>query len=892
MIDRIAVPAYGRVKYKQARAALASGSYMADVPRSAYRRPATAEGLRAIEEGTLTWLDEDMYNNIGSAVLEQYLEEKNLEEAFEVSHWSTGKVVAGIAIGAFFSGVTAYIGLKIGLAVSAALYIAYLIGMAFKWTPSEVNIASSATTGATHAATGFIFTFPAIFLLAYSDRYLVQGEPMIGAPDIMQISFIGIIASMFAGFLGVMYFIIFRRVWLVEDPLPMPGFEAYVKILDIASDVSTGAAEAAKKSLVTVGVWTAITMGIMFVIDYPLAWGRKMASVPGSIADWVASTLSWGKAGLASIYTERWIHQPSSLSDPITGEVLAHAPYNGITTYDSRNPFSYTFLGIEISPTLLAIGWFMKWRPALLVNLGSIVAWFYLIPLAVIMDVPVYDPQLGTHVHLSVYGDVATTPLYPMVQWKAYKTIVQTIAIGAILGGGLLGLLKMAPTFKNIFGDIAKAFGGEKGEEYVEGKGWYEWPLYHIPIFMLIAFLAMILIFVIGGFPILAALIFAVVLTLTTFLLGAIAVRVMGETGIEPVSGTSFIVLMMLLLTFLFLDDVLGLTKEGAVLMALVGTTVFGSAISMSGTVVADYKNSLYIGNRPYHISKGNIMGVVPGAILGAGMAIFLSDLLAKGKIELLAPQANAFASFTIILAEGQGDWYALALGFMLGVFAEWATGMGTAFGLGMYLPTPATFPMLIGGFCRDKWEDKRLKPAVEAVRSAEGSAAAEQKRALMLMMTFMIAAGALTGEAFFGVEAAVFAVVDEFETEQTFTEDDWDDGYMRQHLAGKLGLHESGMEALVYHDESTPATDSLTEWAAAINAAAVADGEPEPCTEVSAESTTCAVPFGVISWYPMARLAGFVVLNVIVAGLIAWLFIRAGIFGSDDDDVVIAEAV
>jgi len=34
---------------------------------------------------------------------------------------------------------------------------------------------------------------------------------------------------------------------------------------------------------------------------------------------------------------------------------------------------------------------------------------------------------------------------------------------------------------------------------------------------------------------------------MTTFLLGAIAVRVMGETGIEPVSGTSFIVLLMLL---------------------------------------------------------------------------------------------------------------------------------------------------------------------------------------------------------------------------------------------------------------------------------------------------------------------------------------------------------
>jgi len=157
-------------------------------------------------------------------------------------------------------------------------------------------------------------------------------------------------------------------------------------------------------------------------------------------------------------------------------------------------------------------------------------------------------------------------------------------------------------------------------------------------------------------------------------------------------------------------------SKEEAILMGLVGTTVFGSAISMSGTVVADYKNSLYIGNRPYHISKGNIMGVVPGSILGAGIAIFLSILLAEGKIDLIAPQANAFATFTILLAEGEGDLKALALGFALGCFAEWATGMGTSFGLGMYLPTLMTFPMLIGGGARDWWEERKLKPKVEKI--------------------------------------------------------------------------------------------------------------------------------------------------------------------------------
>ncbi len=827
---------------------------MSDVERSAYRQPATPSGLEAIEKGTLTWLDEDMYNNLNTGLLEQYLEEKNLQESFEISHWDTRKVLIGILIGAVFSGVTAYIGLKIGLAVSAAWYVAYLLGMALKWSPSEVNIATSATTGATHASTGFIFTFPAIFLLAYSDDYIVGDGHLISSVDTLQLAFIGIIASMFAGFLGVMYFIIFRRVWLVEDPLPMPGFEATLKMLDISSDVSSGAADAARESLKTVGLWTVLTMGFMFLIDYPLMWGRKIAGIPGSIADSLAMMLSGEEWGLASIYTERWLHQPTKLVD-------GHAPFSGITPYDSGNIFSYTFLGVELSPTLLAIGWFMKFRVAFLVNLGSIVAWFYLVPLVVLLDAPVYDAALGQYVEITEYGDTSALPVYPIVQWKAFLSIVRTIAIGAILGGGVYGLLKMAPTFVNIFGDITRAFTGEKGDEYIEGKGWYEWPLEHIPIFMGIAFVAMVAIFALGGFPILPALIFAIVLLATTFLLGAIAVRVMGETGIEPVSGTSFIVLLMLLLVFLNLP--VGLTSEESVLMALVGTTVFGSAISMSGTVVGDYKNSLYIGNRPYHISKGNIMGVVPGAILGAGVAIFLSMLLADGSIDLLAPQANAFASFTIILAEGQGDWYALALGFALGAFVEWATGMGTSFGLGMYLPTPVTFPMLIGGAARDWWEKRRLLPKVEEIRLSEGSAASEKSRAMMLLFTFMVAAGALTGEAFFGVESAVMAVTDELETEQEYFPDTWTED--------------------TYLDEMVGATDDDFSWvlgyATSRIASDIADGK-EPSCQILPESVVCTETMSIKSWWPQARFAGFLAVNIALAGLIFVLFRSAGIIG------------
>ena len=468
--------------------------------------------------------------------------------------------------------------------------------------------------------------------------------------------------------------------------------------------------------------------------------------------DWFAELLTGDSYGLASFYSHGKIHQPGEVVDGIAA---------GPSQWSSEmwyNPFSYTYLGIALTPSMFAIGWFMKTRVAFLVNLGTIVGWFILVPLAVGLNMPIYDAMVQAKIPIQDYSSNGHSEALQML---AFSKTVRTVAIGSIVGGGLFGLVKMWRTFANIFGDIGKAFKGDGSQEYIEGKGWYEWPLSHIPLFMILTFVSMIVIFILGGFPLIASIVFAIVLISTTFLLGAIAVRVMGETGIEPVSGTSFIVLLMLLGVFLNFQDFLKLSTEEAVLLGLVGTTVFGSAISMSGTVIGDYKNSLYIGNRPYHISKGNIMGVVPGAIIGAGVAIFLSIQLAEGRIDLIAPQANAFATFSVIFAEGQGDLILLGLGFLLGMFVEWTTGMGTSFGLGMYLDVPHTLPMLIGGVARDQWEEKKLQPRIDAIKEKEGTTAAEKQRALILLGTFMVAAGLLTGEAFFGTESSVLSFVD-----------------------------------------------------------------------------------------------------------------------------------
>ena len=265
------------------------------------------------------------------------------------------------------------------------------------------------------------------------------------------------------------------------------------------------------------------------------------------------------------------------------------------------------------------------------------------------------------------------------------------------------------------------------------------------------ASIAIVVIFLVGGYPVAQTLGFASVLVITTFLLGAISVKVMGETGTQPVSGTSFITLLILIGVFKLLDT----PNELTAVLAILCTTIFGSSISMSGVIIGEYKTALYIGNRPYHLMKATLTGIITGAILSVIGAIVFSDGMAtinpdtgEPVINLLAPQANAFAKFlqAILGAASAPITHYLAFGVLLGIFAEFTTGMGTAFGLGMYFHLQLTLPMLLGGALRDVWERRILLPRAKREKWTE------RETTLKVLDKFMMATGLIVGEAIMGV--------------------------------------------------------------------------------------------------------------------------------------------
>jgi uncharacterized oligopeptide transporter (OPT) family protein len=685
------------------------------IRKSSYRRPPTPNGLKVIEQDTLEWFSPEVYSNMNSGVLEEYIEERNRRRAFSDTKWSWKAVLFGMMIGTIFCVITEYVGLKVGIAIPGGGYVVYLLAIMWRWKPSTVNDAQGVTAAATSIGSGFIFTFPALYLLHKHPDYRIGGTPDNPVFLITEIPplYVVMVATMVAGMLGTVYFIIFRRLWLVEDPLPVPGFEAGIQLLEICHESWKGTAKGAMRTIKGITYAGIVSAGIAFLRDMPLPfYGGRSAFDQWFGGDWYSH-----------------------------GAITIPPQYQTWTTME-----------FGIIPIQIGLGWYMRFRVAFLMSLGTLLTWLVIAPMSYYFETPVFIVGFDFVSVRDFPNPFApfTTPVF-----ASYNNIGRIIAIGAILGGGLTALAKMWPVFRPAFQDVAKAMKstGDEGAagDYVPGKGWYEWPLAHIPYMMAVTAIALIVIFIAGGYPVPQTIAFAVALVGTTFGLGAISVKVMGETGTQPVSGTSFITLILLVGIF----KAMGTSNELTAVMAILCTTIFGSSISMSGVVIGEYKAALYVGNKPFHLMKAILTGVISGAIFAVIGAVMFSDGMAtvdpetgEPVLNLLAPQANAFASFlqALLGAASSTITQYLVFGVFLGIFAEMMTGMGTAFGLGMYFHLQLTTPMLLGGAARDIYEKKFLFPRAKRENWTE------RQTTLKILDTFMIATGLIIGEAIMGV--------------------------------------------------------------------------------------------------------------------------------------------
>ncbi len=701
---------------------------LGDVKRSAYREPTTSEGLRKIENRTLERFDDDMFANLNTGVLEQYLEDRNRTESIELSHFNLKKVLLMIIlVGLPFTLITQYATLKTGVMLGGAFYISYIIGLGLKWSPTEINIGSGAATAAEKTITGFVFTFPAIYILAYggylNGHGIVSGGSFSSFPMMMLI----IICSIVSSFLGLMYMVVLRRLWIVEDPLPTPGFQATVKLLHISDTIRSGGTYELKGTFRKIGY---SVLGMVFLgifTDLPLI---KIGDFVKPLIDGLFHSVNLG----------RWIND-GIISTPPRISTL------------SRPSF-------EISGLLFAVGWFLRKKGAAVILFGSLLSWFVMVPSAVILGLPIEVNPIDDSGPMTIglndlsYNDL---PLFGFglnssVSEVAFGNYVNPVAIGVILGAGLVAIFKVLPGMVSTLKRSKKTDPMsdpriERNEERYEVSKRFLIPA------LLAAFLTIILAFpLFGGFDIFSSVMLGLVLIPITIFLSAVSVKIIGEIGLSPTSIISILLVFVLIIILRILLSPSGDERWDIILMVLLSATIFLCTMALSADLILDFKTGLYAGTRPYHLMKGQIIGILLGISFAGFFAFLLSGLVIKDPG--LAPQARMLAGMVEWVMSGDIPWNLLGLGLFIGVFVELLTGLGTAFAIGMFIPFHIPLGIFIGAVGRDLWEKRWLMKRARRFRWTD------REITIKTIDSYIIMVGLIIGEALFGAISAIFLIL------------------------------------------------------------------------------------------------------------------------------------
>ena len=147
-----------------------------------------------------------------------------------VAEFTLKAVVTGIILGVIFGSANAYLGLRVGMTVSASIPAAVMTVALFKLMKAEnplleANISQTIASASTALATGTIFTIPALFMWGVVPPYW----------QVVALCFLG-------GVLGISAMIPLRRLLIVDSAaeLPYPEGTACAEVLRATASGMSG----------------------------------------------------------------------------------------------------------------------------------------------------------------------------------------------------------------------------------------------------------------------------------------------------------------------------------------------------------------------------------------------------------------------------------------------------------------------------------------------------------------------------------------------------------------------------------------------------------------------------------------------------------------------------
>ncbi|GMV52030.1 oligopeptide transporter, OPT family [Nitrospirales bacterium NOB] len=395
--------------------------------------------------------------------------------------------------------------------------------------------------------------------------------------------------------------------------------------------------------------------------------------------------------------------------------------------------------GVNLSPALLAVGYIIGLKTAVVVFFGGALGWLVLLPL------------------FQALGDQPNAVSGMTAAKATWSGQIRYLGIGAMLIGGLWTLVQVRGPIRESLRQLAALYDARQRSraavilrtEQDAGVGWL----------ITLAFLSLVpmgwLYQDLLGHNILAGIGLTFLMALAAFLFSAVAGYMAGLVGSSsnPVSGVTIATIM---LASLLLLAMLGQGNPAGPAAALLVGAVVCCAAAMGGDNLQDLKTGYVLGATPWKQQIMQVIGVATGAVVIVPVLSLLEAKYGIGEVTvvhphpLTAPQATLMANLAKGVFGGSLPWHLVGVGVLLGVgIIALDTRQARepnrlrfpvlAVALGLYLPLKLSAAILLGGLLAEpvRREGAAPRPSTE-------------DRGLLF------AAGLVTGEALVGILLAL----------------------------------------------------------------------------------------------------------------------------------------
>ena len=482
-------------------------------------------------------------------------------------------------------------------------------------------------------------------------------------------------------------------------------------------------------------------LGIFFLAPFRRYFVRDLhGKLPYPEARATTEILMAGKRGGRSAVVLSYSAITAALFDFIGPSMRAWAENFSTGSIGVLSEFTNKYKAVftmNTSAAVLGLGYIMGIDYAAIILAGSLFL-FFLVPLFSYMTI--YSGR--NHADATVGADAGGGYFF---QLRAPNRHWRHVA------AGILSIMKMSPVIvqatRQAIGEIVRLV-QKKGAGAAVDRTDRALPM---SVVLLGIAATGVLVFLYFRFSVLAgmggatnlALISVLLALVISFLFAAVSAWAIAMISITPISGMT---LTTLIITAVALSS-LGLRGESGMLQVLLIGGVVCTALSMSGSLVTQYKIGYWLGATPRRIEISNLIGSIVASAATTAVILLMSKVYGFSPgpghpNPLPAPQPNAMAAVLrgVMAAEG-APWFLYALGAVFAVVVAMCGISALAFALGMYLPMELNSPLVLGAAIAWFLQRSTKNEALNKARHEKGT---------------LIASGFIAGGALVGVLAAV----------------------------------------------------------------------------------------------------------------------------------------